>query len=178
MFKKLIQKRLAGGPDMQALITAVLAEGETMVAWTVGAHCAGDGSDNSGIVDGTVVSDVALTGDLKLSTLTRKAMNARDRKLHTGGEQGSDARRIPINKMNPYHLLTDRRYVLLDFGFATFAEEPEIAFTVGRDRIASIARVGKESRDRVRTRITFVDDSFADYDLWVDPAGANAGFWS
>lgn len=178
MFKKYLQKRLADGPDMSALITAAVPPGERLVAWTVGAHCASDGSDNSGVADGTVLSDLALTGDLKLSTIVGKARHAVDRKRHTGGDPGTDARRIPVDKPNPYHLLTDRHYLLLDFGFAAFTPEPTVAFEVTRDRIAAITAEGAPGKGTVRTRISFTDGSFADYDLWVDPTGANAEFWT
>jgi hypothetical protein len=164
--KDFMMKRfMASAPDHGAVIQGRLGDGDRVEGYAFALPVAYERSGGG------------VGGGKALTRMANAATNVVSQERHIGGEPGSIARSMTLEPQHVALTISERALTAWDFGMQFVDEDPREVLRIERDRLRSIERTGKKRQGgQVEVRLTFVDDSFADWAL-NDHESFNRGFW-
>jgi hypothetical protein len=166
--KWLVDRAMANAdlPDYPAVITAALGGDDQVRGHVFGYHSAYQ-RGGGGVGGGKLLTHAA-----------NAATNVVSGSKHVGGDEGSDARKLPRTGDLLALAIADQSVSLWDFGPMRTEETPTEVARFDRAAVASIERTGggRKMQGLVEARVSFADGSFADY-LIMDHESF-ADFWT
>jgi hypothetical protein len=160
LLDKYVQMVAGPAPDMPALMGGLLGAEDPFMSWT-SATPEAMASDGSGGVSSDPLNRL-------LNMAVKAAVSAHSANNHIGGAEGSIARTLPRDG-EQLTLVVSQNGLSAWRGDGYRGNVPEPFYRIAAEHISTVTDTGQRRQGKaVVCRVTFVDDSFFDYCLYVN----------